>query len=228
MKLVLWFAVYEDARYFSHRDTMTVWQRALIRAGIPVLYSSGFNPHTRITLPLPRSVGVNSEQELLVVYLADECSPDRALEQLHRQLPNGLVLLAAGLIPRQMACQPASAGYRLVLGSQVNLDVLRQRVELFQIQREWVVSRPNTARHARKSIDLKHAITDLRLSGQNLEFTLRIDPGGTPRLEEIRSAFDLQPDQVLQILRLHTEYPDLNHDSSAFAATSQEAFDDPL
>ncbi len=220
MKLAVWFAVRGDGRFFSHRDTMTVWQRALIRAGVPILYSSGFNPHPRITLPLPRSVGVHSEHELLLVYLAEDYSSDRATAHLPGQLPVGLVLLSASLIPRSLSCQPASAEYRLTLSDEADRDALRRRIEAFQASRQWEVSRPNPARHARKSIDLKESIRHLRLEGDHLEFTLRIDPSGTPRMEEIRDAFALPPGQIRQILRVRTEYPDWNEEPGADAAPS--------
>ena len=61
------FSVTGDLRFISHRDTVRVFQRALARAALPVAYSEGFNPHPRLSLPLPRAVGVASEAELMDV-----------------------------------------------------------------------------------------------------------------------------------------------------------------
>ena len=36
-------------RFTSHRDFSRAFERALVRAAIPMAYSSGFNPHARIS-----------------------------------------------------------------------------------------------------------------------------------------------------------------------------------
>ncbi len=59
-------------RFLSHAETARLWQRACTRAALPVRYSQGFNPHPRMSLPLPRPVGVAADEELLVVKLCDE------------------------------------------------------------------------------------------------------------------------------------------------------------
>ena len=55
--------VYEQTRraiWMSHLDTMRTLQRAIKRAGIPIRYSEGFNPHELISILLPLSVGTAS------------------------------------------------------------------------------------------------------------------------------------------------------------------------
>ena len=37
------------ARFTSHRDFSRAFERALRRAAVPMAYSSGFNPHPRIS-----------------------------------------------------------------------------------------------------------------------------------------------------------------------------------
>ena len=95
-------------RFLSHAETSRVFQRACVRAGIPVRYSQGFNPHPRLSLPLPRPVGVESEDELLVVKLCEdrEAAPfesraerEAAMKQaLAEQLPEGMDVLAVDLV----------------------------------------------------------------------------------------------------------------------------------
>ena len=41
----------------------------MIRAGIEVRYSEGFNPRIKMSLPFPRSVGIEADDELLCVSL---------------------------------------------------------------------------------------------------------------------------------------------------------------
>ncbi|MDR1065692.1 MAG: TIGR03936 family radical SAM-associated protein [Oscillospiraceae bacterium] len=77
------------AKYISHLDFMRTARRAFIRAGIPLRYSEGFNPHPLMSFALPLSVGQESVCELLDFELAGEMPPD-ALKRLAAALPEGI------------------------------------------------------------------------------------------------------------------------------------------
>ena len=47
-----------------------MFHHALVRAGVDLRYSQGFNPRPKLSLPLPRSVGVQSDNELLFFLLS--------------------------------------------------------------------------------------------------------------------------------------------------------------
>ncbi|HRS21141.1 MAG TPA: TIGR03936 family radical SAM-associated protein, partial [Clostridia bacterium] len=49
MYIRLKFTKGSEVKYISHLDLMRVFQRALRRTGIPISYSSGFNPHMEIS-----------------------------------------------------------------------------------------------------------------------------------------------------------------------------------
>ena len=55
----------DRARYISHLDLMRTFQRAFLRAGIPIKHTEGFNPHAFVSIPLPLSVGYSSACEVL-------------------------------------------------------------------------------------------------------------------------------------------------------------------
>jgi radical SAM-linked protein len=48
-------------RFTSHRDFSRAFERAVARARIPVAYSSGFNPHPRISYAGAAPTGAASE-----------------------------------------------------------------------------------------------------------------------------------------------------------------------
>ena len=64
-QLILTFRIEGNLCYLSHHETVSMLQRALIRAGVRLIYSQGFNPRPRLSLPLPRAVGVRSDCEML-------------------------------------------------------------------------------------------------------------------------------------------------------------------
>ena len=46
------FSVGETIKYISHLDLLRAWERILRRAGVPLAYSKGFNPHPRIVIAM--------------------------------------------------------------------------------------------------------------------------------------------------------------------------------
>jgi len=88
-------------RFLSHLDLMTLFHRAAVRAGLPIAYSHGFNPHPKISFGPALSVGIESEAE----YLDMETDPFIDLQQitknLNTTLPLGIRILAARVIPKR-------------------------------------------------------------------------------------------------------------------------------
>src|SRR6478609_9903173 len=81
-------------RFTSHRDFSRAFERALVRARIPMAYSSGFNPHPRISYAGASPTGAASEAEYLEIGLAEVVDPEVVREQLEEALPDGLDVLA--------------------------------------------------------------------------------------------------------------------------------------
>jgi radical SAM-linked protein len=88
-------------RYLSHLDLMTLFHRAAVRAGIPLAFSCGFNPHPRIAFGPALPVGVESDAE----YLDMETDPFFDLMEITKNvnasLPSGMSILAAHVIPKK-------------------------------------------------------------------------------------------------------------------------------
>jgi radical SAM-linked protein len=80
-------------RFASHRDFSRAFERALVRAGVPMAYSSGFNPHPRISYAGAAPTGAASEAEFLEIGLARETAPEAVRSALDTALPPGLDVL---------------------------------------------------------------------------------------------------------------------------------------
>jgi radical SAM-linked protein len=77
-------------RFTSHRDFSRAFERALVRARIPVAYSSGFNPHPRISYAGAAPTGAATEAEYLEVGLAEEMDPEQFRRAVDDALPPDL------------------------------------------------------------------------------------------------------------------------------------------
>ena len=80
-------------RFTSHRDFSRAFERAIVRARVPMAYSSGFNPHPRISYAGASPTGAASEAEYLEIGLARTTDPAEVLAALDEALPPGLDVL---------------------------------------------------------------------------------------------------------------------------------------
>ncbi|MFC6288318.1 TIGR03936 family radical SAM-associated protein [Nocardioides sp. GCM10027113] len=77
-------------RFTSHRDFSRAFERAVFRARIPMAYSSGFNPHPRISYANAAPTGSASEAEYLEIGLAEKVDPAAVASALDEAMPDGL------------------------------------------------------------------------------------------------------------------------------------------
>ena len=82
------------ARFTSHRDFSRAFERALVRAEVPMAYSSGFNPHLRISYANASPTGAATEAEYLEIALKASCDPAAVKEALDAALPPGLDVIS--------------------------------------------------------------------------------------------------------------------------------------
>jgi len=102
------------AKYISHLDTMRSLTRALRRAGLPLWYTQGFNPHLYLTFLLPLALGVESHCEIVDLRLIEEMGFDRFAARIGEHLPPGFAVIGAAA-PVLPAKAIAWAEYRLTL-----------------------------------------------------------------------------------------------------------------
>ena len=77
-------------RFISHLDLLRVFQRAMSRAGIELVFSQGFNPHPQMSFAQPLSLGVTGKREYMELQLVSDWEDQALLDALNAQLPPGL------------------------------------------------------------------------------------------------------------------------------------------
>ncbi|MBE6702688.1 MAG: DUF2344 domain-containing protein [Ruminococcaceae bacterium] len=83
-----------NLQYISHLDLQRTFSRVLVRAGLPLWYTKGFNPHIKMVFGMPLSVGAESECEMLDVRIERDMSADEMLQRLNAELTDELRALA--------------------------------------------------------------------------------------------------------------------------------------
>jgi radical SAM-linked protein len=199
--LSIGYAIEGDLRFISHHDTVRLFERALARADLPVRRSNGFNPRPRLSLPVPRGVGVASSDERLVVELASPLEPDEVLRRLAPQMPDGLRLMNVHV--HEQANTPVRAThvtYRLPL-KETEYDALRGAVEHFSASGQCLVARKDATTGRVRSIDVRGYVTRMRLEADGLIWTQVMTQAGTARPSEVLEALGLDSGEYLH--RLH-------------------------
>ena len=85
----------ERVRHISHLDVLRYWERAIRRAGLPLLYSQGFTPHPKIAFAAPLPLGFIGEAEIIEVLLKERVPLDRFAAVLDQQTTPDLELREA-------------------------------------------------------------------------------------------------------------------------------------
>ena len=187
----------EEVKFISHLDIMRLWLRALNRAGIPLAYSEGFNPHPRMSLAAPLALGVTSEAELMDIVLAKWASPHSFTAAVSRQLPPGIEIQQVYNIPLtlpSLQSQVRYAEYEVELETEKGQEEIESALTslLSLEQLPWQHQRDTGPRH----YDLRALIDDLWVVDGNsgygtIGMRLRCDSSGSGRPEQVIKALDL-------------------------------------
>lgn len=205
--MLIKFKVSGNLRFLSHAELNRVFQRACIRAGVGLVYSEGFNPRPKLSLPLPKSVGIEVDDDLLCLKVKRQPNSRQGQQflpsglwfgagqlkaELSGELPAGCQLLDAAATEVKAAPQPLMATY-LFKVSQHCLDKkgfrenLNRRIKELMTKKTIIVKR--TRKKARitksKQVDIRTFLKSLKLADDTVIAECRISSAGTVRVDEI-------------------------------------------
>lgn len=185
------------ARFFGHLELVTIFSRAVRRAGIPVIFSKGYHPKPRISFHDPLPVGMESEHEIFYIRLSQPTDCRDLVPRLNHQLPSGISIHHCRILPqgqRPKFVIPEIADYRVrIEGFHFNTDIIAK----FHQAPEWPFQRTSHKGVTRK-FNLKDAVVCLRrVAADTLEIRMRKVEGKTLRPDDIlRALFKCAEDQI--------------------------------
>jgi radical SAM-linked protein len=209
MLLVIKFKIRGTLRFLSHAEMLRVFQRACVRAGISILYSQGFNPRPKISLPLPRPVGVESDEELLCLRVAANQDRLRAANhesrikaELSAQLPAGCELYSVNTDRAGVSFQPLSATYIFeVMPGHLNKG-MRERIDYLLASESLNVERKTEKKKAGfKTIDVRKFLKSIKLDDRDIIVECNISSAGSIRIEEILRLLELDEGKLVSPIR---------------------------
>ena len=111
-----------NLKYISHLDLHRAMTRLLLRSGLPIRFSEGFNPHPKLTFAQPLSLFQESLCEIAEFRLDEEAGcPDEAsaLEKLRAVEPEGMHFLQVVYSERKL---PVCKAARYELTFRTSMD----------------------------------------------------------------------------------------------------------
>ena len=156
-KLRFCFEKNGPAAYISHLDLMKALQRSFVRAGIPVKYSQGFNPHIEMSIVVPLSTGYETRCDLCDLDLMVDELPENFVESLNAVMPWGMKVLYAGPADRPVR-EIACCAYEIVLpaGDTAAMKALFEQPVLLE----------KRSKRGRKEVDLRDYIKQLDFAAE--------------------------------------------------------------
>ena len=164
------------AKYISHLDLMRCMQRAFRRAGVPIWFTEGFNPHAYLMFPLALSLGCESGCECMDFRIDGDMSMQEAMERLNRVLPPDLQIVAVSE-PVRKHTDIAFADYAVRLDSE-QADALRAAWDAFIAQPEILVEKKTKRGTALVDVKAQAQILAVQTAADGIILNLRL-PAGT-------------------------------------------------
>lgn len=191
------------ARYSSHLDMVRFFDRSTRRAGLPVAFSEGFNPHPKFSFAAPLPVGIAGLEEYMDMDLKEHLEPAEVAHRLDPNLPEGYKVLAVKEISqRSPALMSVIARAEYLATATLPADYTQEKLNLaleeLLSSQEIIVTRE--VKGKRKEVDIRPGIFRLAggVKGHILEINMELLIGSTG---------NVRPQEVLMLLHQNQGVP---------------------
>jgi radical SAM-linked protein len=185
------------AMYISHLDLIRIFERAARRAGLPLAFTQGFNPHPKLSFAAPLAVGTVGEAEFADLELTGDIPAEVVVKSLSGVMPEGLRVIEIRLVPDSAPALMAAvslAGYtaRAVLAAPLDKEMVEKAIAEFLARPEILVERRSKSGDKR-IFDIKPGIFTMSAQINDdiivLDAELKTGSSGNIRFEELLGAF---------------------------------------
>lgn len=82
-------------QYISHLDLVRTMNKIIVRSGLPLYYTEGFNPKPKMVFAAPLSIGTESHAEFMDLRLKDRVDPALAMAALNANMTDEMQVVEA-------------------------------------------------------------------------------------------------------------------------------------
>jgi radical SAM-linked protein len=109
-----------NLKYISHLDVLRFIQRSVKRAGIPALYSEGFNPHMKTSFGFPLSLGNESIGEYFELEVKDKVDINEYVRSMNSVMPSEMQIIKASYTENSDSIMSRSAYVEYIINLEIN------------------------------------------------------------------------------------------------------------
>jgi len=192
--------------YLGHLDLMGVFERAVRRSGLPMLYSQGFNPRPMMVFALPLGVGIDTEGDVIDISMSVPVTEDEFLKAIVPQLPEDLQIVRTISID-----EPKNSLMSVVTAAKYRMegkDIAKYVSMLFKMS-EVLVEKKNKKKEIVKT-DIRNLMYEVTDAPSDDVINIVVAAG---------SASNLRPDLLIQAAVSYFNMPEADANGTIFVRT---------
>ncbi len=183
-----------NLQFFSHLDLQRTWQRVLVRAAIPMWYTQGFNPHSKIIFGVPLPVGSEGLEEMVDLRIDREITCEEMKHQLNAELTDEMQVSEV-YIPKTSFMDIAWGAYRMTMHTAGDAPALAAAMNAYFNGDTTPIMMMKRSKSGDKEVDIRPMVHDFKASADingliHISTTLRA--GNTQ---------NLNPEYIVKALR---------------------------
>lgn len=198
----LYYEKGEAIKFISHMDEFRMWERAIRRADLPLLYKQGFNPQPHMQFAAPLGVGITGIREPLDIIFSPPQPLDELAERIRAKLPPGVQVHSMEELPLKtitLQSRLIGADYTIIIYAEPDEILQDQIIDSIKSFLEQEIVWMERERKGRKyTYNLRPLIFELSYKGYNAETEehsifarVQAREGATGRPDELVSAVGL-------------------------------------
>lgn len=181
MRYLIKFSKESDIKFISHLDLMRSIQKIIKRAGLPIEYSKGFNPHMSISLAQPLSVGMYSLGEYADIVFTEDLDEEYIKDKLNNNAPEAINFIEVikvpkkpegeKKVPKSMAAIDA-AKYTINIKYNSTKNLKEELIKMNQ-RKEWNIIK-KSKKGVEKQVNIKPLLKKFNYSIDNNNLKLQV------------------------------------------------------
>ncbi len=179
--------------YISHLDLVRTFGKIVIRSGLPLWFTEGFNPKPKMVFSPPLSIGVESETEFLDLRLTERIDPAEALFAMGRNVTDDLAMIEA-YYPESKLCDMRYLSYDIRVHTVGACQALATACEQTLLADNVPYLKRGKKGAADTLVNIRPGIADLSVAYEEGDIHIRALLDADP------SSF-LSPDRLITVLK---------------------------
>jgi len=185
-RLIFSFSKTGSAVFHGHLSLIEIFSMAFTRAGIPVMYTKGFNPIAKMEFASPLSTGISAQNETASVDFLEPFEPERFINEMNLKLPHGFRIenaecyyIPSGMKKHSLSSLLWGFGYsnndktdyvKAADEKKYRMERLKECETVFSLKRNYVLARDVTGGSNTGYSSYFEAYNTLYIGRQNLHY----------------------------------------------------------